>query len=73
MHIHDLTILDNFNMMLESIRKKGFARKNEDIVEKTGYNKTTVSNYLNGKRPLSIEFIKSFIDAYKIDRRKIYK
>lgn len=40
---------------------------NKDIVEKTGYDKSNVSRYLNGKQEPSEAFLRKFCDVYGID------
>jgi len=39
----------------------------KDISEKTGYNKGSVSNYINGKMPPSLQFLEKFSKAYNVD------
>jgi transcriptional regulator with XRE-family HTH domain len=53
---------------LEQLLKKFVSRPtNTEIVEATGYPKSTVSEFINGKRPPSKKFITAFKKAFKID------
>lgn len=44
----------------------GAIKKDKDIADKTGYNKTTVSSYLSGKITPSAEFIRSFESKFGV-------
>ena len=52
---------------------KGIIKKDKDISDKTGYNKATVSSYINGKIQPSADFIKAFERAFKIQLKDFEK
>lgn len=45
---------------------KGIITKDKDIADKTGYNKATVSSYINGKIEPSAGFVQSFEKTFKL-------
>ena len=57
----------NSNILHNATKKLRLRFPVADIVKKTGYAKGGVSDFLNGKKPVSDEFLKKFSEAYKID------
>lgn len=51
---------------IQYLRGKGIVNRDKDIAEKTGYNKTTVSSYINGTYTPSRTFIEAFENAFSI-------
>jgi transcriptional regulator with XRE-family HTH domain len=52
---------------------KGIIKKDKDISDKTGYNKATVSSYINGKINPSEEFTKTFERVFKVQLKDFEK
>ena len=57
------TIQERFQSAVKGLRLRFPATR---IAEKTGYNKTTVSEYLNNKEP-SEAFLRTFAEHFKVD------
>jgi hypothetical protein len=51
---------------VEDLRKRKIIRQDNDIVEKTGYSKSTVSGYISGNVKASSKFINEFENQFKI-------
>jgi transcriptional regulator with XRE-family HTH domain len=49
---------------------KGLIRRDKDIADKTGYNKTSVSSYINGNVKASDRFLQAFQRTFKIELSK---
>lgn len=52
---------------IELLKGKRIIRKDKDISDRTGYKKSTVSNYLSGKVPPSKPFLDKFYEVYSSD------
>lgn len=52
---------------------KGIIKKDKDISDKTGYNKATVSSYINGKIKTSADFIQAFERVFKLKLKDFEK
>jgi transcriptional regulator with XRE-family HTH domain len=48
------------------LKKRKIIKKQDDIAERTGYNKSSISEIINGKVPLSEKFIKIFCSEFGI-------
>src|SRR5436190_24210479 len=48
------------------LKSKGIITRDSEIAESIAYTAATVSEYINGKKPVSYAFIKYFEDHYKI-------
>ncbi len=54
----------DFIEQVEHLKSKRVIRKDGDIASRTGFNKTTISNYLAGRVKASKAFIQKFNDVY---------
>lgn len=52
---------------------KGIIKKDKDISDKTGYNKATVSSYINGKISPSEGFVKTFEKVFRLSLKDFEK
>lgn len=51
---------------VEQLRRQGVIRRDADIVEKTGFSKSVVSSYLNGKIKASRNFTDKFDEVFSL-------
>lgn len=52
---------------------QGVIKKDKDISDKTGYNKATVSSYINGKIKPSADFTQAFERVFKVKLKDFEK
>ena len=55
-----------FEKAVQHLYGQGIITKDKDIADKTGYNKATVSSYVNGKSKISLEFIRTFEKSFNL-------
>lgn len=67
-----MSSLDRVIEVIFKLKKLGAIKKQDDIAEKTGYNKSSISEILNGKVPLSDKFIQIFAAKYNVNEIWIY-
>lgn len=62
--------MDNVSLALSQavqyLYGKGSIKKDKDIVDKTGYNKATVSSYISGRTKPSKDFVEKFEKVFAI-------
>ncbi len=68
-----MTELERLKKAIFELRSKGLLKKQDDIAQKTGYNKSSISEILNGKVPLSEKFIKVFCSEFGVNSDYIIK
>lgn len=56
-----------FTEDVEQLRSKRIIVQDKDIIARTGYKKSTISNYLSGKVSPSKPFLKKFYEVYSLD------
>jgi transcriptional regulator with XRE-family HTH domain len=61
--------LQRINDAIKFLKKNDFIEKQQDLVDKLGYNKTYISGILNGKTELSSKFIETFCTCFLIINR----
>lgn len=52
---------------------KGIIKKDKDIADKTGYNKSTVSSFITGHTKASLPFIQKFEKAFRLSLKDFVK
>lgn len=62
---------DRLDKVLEVIKTQKFRFANKEISEKLGIGKGTVSDYLNGAKPMSEPFYESFMAAYANEKEHV--
>jgi hypothetical protein len=58
--------LHRITSAIKYLKKNDFIEKQQDLVNKLGYNKTYISGILNGKIELSSKFIETFCSCFPI-------
>jgi transcriptional regulator with XRE-family HTH domain len=67
---HKVTIV--FVHIIKLFIKYGIIKSKTELCESLGYNKGTLSDILNGKRNVTLEFMYLFINKYQIDANIIF-
>jgi transcriptional regulator with XRE-family HTH domain len=61
--------LQRLKVAIKFLKQNDFIEKQQDLVDKLGYNKTYLSGLLNGKIELSSKFIESFCSCFSAINR----